>query len=111
MFIRFGYVFVAKESETIVGAIIALPTKDGKIKVNDLVVHPNYHRKGIGTQLYQILIKEVLEKEIISVVEEDNIASLQMHRKLGFQVEQEIDDPFQVGGGKAFLWRLIIIKK
>lgn len=56
-FINYGYVFVAKEKEQIIGAIIGFIGKDNIVFVTDLVVDPEYRGQGIGKDLYQTLIE------------------------------------------------------
>jgi predicted N-acetyltransferase YhbS len=58
MFVRFGYVFVAKDKGKIIGAICSYFTKVGELYVCDWVVDKNYQGKKIGTDLYKALIKK-----------------------------------------------------
>ena len=110
MFIEFGYAYVAQleggVDGRIVGAIVALPTRDGEIKVNDWVVHPKYQGQGIGGKLYRQLIAETKGKGLLAVVLKSNRRSLELHHKLGFSIEKEVADPFQTGEGPGVLLRL-----
>lgn len=99
MFVRYGYVYVAKDvnnDDKIVGAIQAMKTKDNTIKINNWYVHPEYQRKGIGQKLYERLLQDV-DEDIIAIVLEDNHSSYQAHLKLGFVAEEELPDPYLVG--------------
>ena len=62
---RFGYAYVAKKNGKIVGAITAWQTRNGEVKINDWVVHPEYRRRGIGEKLYLRLILETKGKTIL----------------------------------------------
>lgn len=104
-FVRFGYVFVAKEENRVVGAIIAMKTRDDKIYVSGWVVHKKYRRKGIGTQLYKALIRKTKGKKIIVFVEPNNKISLKAHKKIGFRVVRKISDPYNLGEGCRLLLR------
>lgn len=103
-FVRFGYVFVAKEKGKIVGAIIAMRTKDDKIYVNDWFVKENHRGKGTGTMLYNALIKEAKGRKIIVFVMPDNKVSLKAHSKLGFKVVKKVD-AYNLGKTRILLER------
>lgn len=105
MFIEFCHVYVARMGNRVVGAIMAVPTKNGEIKVNDWVVHPEFQRQGIGLQLYQMLITNSKGKDLLAMVLQSNARSLHLHQKLGFVMEKEFHDPFQAGEGKGVLLR------
>lgn len=94
-YVRFGYVFVAKVENKLVGVIIALKTKDDKIKVTDLVVDDNYRRRGIARELYLELLK--LSLPVIAFVNTKNEKSMNLHLKLGFKQVEEMEDPFYLG--------------
>jgi L-amino acid N-acyltransferase YncA len=96
-FVRFGYVFVAKEKNKIIGAIIAMKTKVDKIYVGDWVVDKRYRRKGIGTMLYKALIRKVEGKTLIAFVEPNNTKSLKAHSRLGFRIIRKIEDTYNLG--------------
>lgn len=53
-----------------------------------LAVHPNWHRRGIGTNLLIDLLWKFIEMKIYKVsvnTQEDNIASLRLYQKVGFR--------------------------
>lgn len=120
IYVRFGYVFIAKDKGKIVGAIIALRTKDNEVKITDWIVDKEYRRKGIGGQLYQKLEKEVADSEsniragrkqgsrMIACVKATNIASLEGHKKFGFKKIKKMIDPFCLGDKKT--WWLMATK-
>jgi [ribosomal protein S18]-alanine N-acetyltransferase len=77
-------------------------TEDGNITTID--VHPDHRRKGLG----RLLLCEILEKfrktgvpEAVSQIAVDNIASLQLHKNLGFKIEY-ILDAYYPDGSSAY---------
>lgn len=101
-FVSYGYVFLAKEKNKIVGAIIAIKTKDDEIKITDWLVDERCRRIGIGTKLYNVLKKDTQGLPIIAYVESKNTASLSGHEKLGFTRVKKIRDPFYMGDKKSW---------
>ena len=104
---RFGYAHIAKENGKIIGAITAWQTRNGEVKINDWVVHPEYRRKGIGEKLYLKLILETKGKTILSLVDVTNIASMKVHGKMGFKAMTTIQDAYQIGKrDEQVLWKM-----
>jgi len=110
MFIRFGWCFVAKDKQKIVGAIVAFLTRDNEVFVSDWVIDELYRHQDIGLHLYQRLIKEVKGRNIISLINPKNKASLLAHKELGFKVVKTIKDayalPHGLDGSSSILVRL-----
>lgn len=102
----FGYAYVAKENGKIIGAITAWQTRNGDVKINDWVVHPEHRRKGIGEKLYQKLIEETKGKIILALVDEKNSASMKAHQKMGFTKVERVDDVYgERKGEEQVLWK------
>ncbi len=111
MFVRFGYVFVAKEKNKIIGAICSYFTKDGELYVCDWVVDNKYQGRGVGINLYREFINNTKGKTLITFINSKNLRSLETHKKLGFQIAEEVDNPYRIKGnhldkGVEFLVRL-----
>ncbi|PIR04350.1 MAG: hypothetical protein COV59_01290 [Candidatus Magasanikbacteria bacterium CG11_big_fil_rev_8_21_14_0_20_39_34] len=104
-FVSYGYVFLAKEKEKIVGAIVAFKTKNDEVKITDWLVAKKYRRTGVGTKLYKRLKKDTKGMPIIAFVESKNTASLEGHKKLGFRCIKEVKDPFYLGEKK--IWSIM----
>ncbi len=102
-FISFGYAYVAKDNGKIVGIIIAIQTRDDKIKVIDWLVHQKYRHQGIGTRLYRKLLKETGNLPVLAFVNSANAVSLERHVALGFKKIKKIRDPFYLGNKKYWL--------
>lgn len=106
IFVRFGYCFVAESAEKIVGAIIALVTKQSDVYVLDLVVDKNYRRLGIAEKLKRRLMRAVPGKDILSLVRDYNSASLALNAKIGIISKKAMMHPFGLNEGKSFLVRI-----
>jgi len=101
-FVSYGYVFLAKDNDVIVGAIIAIKTKYDEVKITDWLVDERYRRTGIGSRLYKRLKNDIKGLPIIAYVESKNIASLAGHEKLGFKRIKQVEDPFYLGDKKSW---------
>ena len=99
MFVRFGYVYIAKHEKKIIGALIAYQTKDNEVYVCDWITDKKYRSKKIGKKLYERLIEEVGEKPIVSFIDPKNTPSLRAHLKLGFKVIKKIKNPYALNEG------------
>ncbi len=109
MFVRFGYVFVAKDKKKIVGAICSYKTNIDEIYVCDWVVDPKYRNREIGLKLYQKLINSV-KNPIITFLDPHLTPTLRAHEKLGFKIVKRVDNAYgNIGGlegGSRLLARL-----
>jgi len=108
MFVWFGYVFVAKHNNKIIGAIISYPTNNNEVYVGDWIVDKEYRNNKIGQKLYNKLIKEVKEKAIVSFINPKNVRSLETHKKLGFKIIKKVKLNY---GGKVRTRYLVRRKK
>lgn len=86
--------FVAEESGVLVGYVLAQPLRHFDLEplavwVEDISVHPDYHRRGVATALYQILHdwgQSAGATAILAGIHVDNAASLAMHQRVGFDL-------------------------
>jgi len=95
--IRFGYSFVAKDKDKIVGAILAIKTADDEVYVQDWFVNERYRGQGIGKKLYARLIEAVRGLPIVSFLHPDSKESIKAHKQLGFKVVKRIKDVYGLG--------------
>ena len=96
IFIKYGYTFVAKDENKIIGVIIAIKTKEDNIFVLDWIIDKKYRRREIGKKLYKKLITSIKNSAILSLVDENNIASINAHKKLGFKIIKKLKDPYHL---------------
>lgn len=107
MFVRFGYVYAAKEGKRLVGGLVAHSTKDGEIYVCDWVVDKKYRGNGVGWRLYQRLLQDTRKKTLVTFVAVKNKVSLAGHKKLGFKIVKRVKDPYLLNQGDRFFLRRI----
>lgn len=93
---RFGYIFVAKDKNKIVAAILAMKTAKEEIYVEDIIVHPKYQNHGIGKKLYETLFVACGNLPILAWVNKTNEASIKLHKELGFKGVKQIKNPFGI---------------
>lgn len=78
------YHIAVYENEILVGYVDCVSNGVTDSYIQDLMVHPDYQRKGIGTELMKKMIKYLTEKHIyiISVVYEESLKPF--YDKFGF---------------------------
>ena len=71
---------------------------DKRIYLSRMIVKKEYRRKGIGTEILRFLIEKAKElgySEISIGVDKDNIAALNLYRKMGFDtIIKEDEDEY-----------------
>lgn len=108
MFVRFGWCFVAKTKNKMVGAIYSYQTKDNKVYVCDWIVDKNYRGKNIGMLLYKRLIKKLSGKDILTFLDLKNTPTLKAHQKLGFKVVKKVKNPYNLRSGIEAGYRVLV---
>jgi ribosomal protein S18 acetylase RimI-like enzyme len=99
MFVRFGWCFVARDGQKVIGAICSYLTNKDEVYVCDWVVDKLYRQRNIGGRLYQKLIETVKHKNVISLINPKNKPSLTAHQKLGFKVVGFVKNAYGLRGG------------
>ncbi|MDP3728520.1 MAG: GNAT family N-acetyltransferase [bacterium] len=103
---RFGYVFVAKEKNKIIGAILAMKTAKEEIYVEDVIIHPKWQGQGLGKRLYETLFAACGNFPILALVNKTNEASIKLHKELGFKGVKKVKNPFGIDvEAESFLMR------
>ncbi len=101
MFVRFGYVYIAKVGTILVGAIISYKTNKDEIYVCDLVVDARYRRLKIGEKLYQRLLSSVRGTNIVSFLDPQLDPTKRLHEKLGGKIVAKVKDPYDLKRDKG----------
>ncbi len=82
-----AYVYVARDGEQIVGAIVAFPTRQETLFVHKVMVEQRYRGRGIGTRLFDLLLEEIDESvhaSCLLTVDPANKAAVQRYERIGF---------------------------
>ena len=93
---RFEYVFVAKEKNKIVGAILAMKTAKEEIYVEDLIIHPKWQHQGLEKRLYETLLAACGNLPVLALVSVTNEPSIKLHKELGFKGIKKVQNPFGI---------------
>lgn len=81
---------VAKQDETNVG-YVHLDRLDGLCELS-WVVAPSYRGNGIGTKMVSAALLSAARSEIIAEIRPDNVASILIAKRCGFQLAERHDD-------------------
>ncbi|MFA7191705.1 MAG: GNAT family N-acetyltransferase [Candidatus Paceibacterota bacterium] len=98
MIIRFGYVFVACDGKKIIGSISSYRTNKNEVYVCDIVVDEEYRGNRIGERLYNRLLNEVYGTNVVSFLDPDRTATLELHKKLGAKVIKKMNNVYSLDG-------------
>ncbi len=82
-----AFVFVAREGERVVGAIVALPSRHGTLFVHKVMVEEPYRRRGIGSRLFELLLEHVdatVGAACYLTVDPSREAEVTRYERLGF---------------------------
>lgn len=85
------FILAAYDEEILIGIIRVVGDGHSIIYIQDIIIQPNYQRKGIGS----ILLKEILEKyatvyqKILLTTNEEK--TVQFYKSLGFKASFESD--------------------
>jgi [ribosomal protein S18]-alanine N-acetyltransferase len=79
-------VFVGKEGERIVAAILAFPCRSGMYCVHKVMVAESCRGKGLGSQLFRVLLAEIdiLGADAFLTVDPVNENAVKLYQKWGF---------------------------
>ncbi len=106
MFVRFGYVLIAKSGNKLVGAIISYRTNKDEVYVCDLVVDKKYRGLKIAERLYKKLLMAVKGKNVVSFLDPDNIPTIKLHEKLGAKVISKPKNAYDLNEGTRLFIRI-----
>ncbi len=86
--IEYGWAFKAVQRRSIVGGIIAMPTRQEFIYINSLFVHPRFRDKGIGTRLLETVLSLRARKGFILDMKVDKPHVRKLYTRHGFKVHR-----------------------
>ena len=80
----------ALDGEKLVGVIRVVGDGDSIIYVQDIIVHPDYQRRGIGTQLMHEILARFADVYQIVLATDDTEMTKAFYRSLGFVEMSEV---------------------
>lgn len=80
----------AYENEKLVGIIRAVGDGASILFIQDILVHPEYQRRGIGTALMQALLERYSHVYQIQLATDNTEKTIAFYKSLGFQPLREI---------------------
>ncbi|MFW9922752.1 MAG: GNAT family N-acetyltransferase, partial [Candidatus Thorarchaeota archaeon] len=108
----FNLFYVVEIDGVIIGFIICVPKSDTLYEIFTLNVHPEWRKKGLGTSL-MLKIEEIISTSILKVLKEypdskidrtysielvvyeKNIAALELYKKLGYQIVENLKNYYR----------------
>lgn len=103
--IWWGHVLVIFDKDKLIGYLLAMPTRHGETYSAEILTHKEYRKQNIASALYYKLF-EIVPFPIYAMISTDNVASLKLHEKLGFQIVETIDNAFGDGGQQYLVKKL-----
>ena len=88
VWIRYCDVMKAVSDNKIVGVALGFPTKDNRVLVHQVFVHPEHSNKGLGTKLLTELINQNPDKDHFLTTGTDNDAAKRVYEKCGFEQKE-----------------------
>lgn len=82
-----AHVFVARDGDVVVGAILAFPMLDGALCVHKVMVDKAYRGRGIGARLFEALLARVDHDggaDCFLTVDPANLSALRLYENWGF---------------------------
>lgn len=83
-------VLAAYEGETPIGILRAVGDGETIVFVQDLLVHPAYQRKGVGSALLATVLERYASVRQIELVTDDTPETVAFYRAMGFRSFDEI---------------------
>jgi len=99
---------IAKEDGEIIGFVIGLLYFEGKGLTGHILtlnVSPDYRRKGVGVKLLEAIEKIFRDRGVTKCcleVREDNVAALNLYRKLGYKKAGRLEGYYKNAHGIFF---------
>lgn len=77
-------IFGAYDEERLVGIIRAVGDGQTVVLIQDILIHPEYQRKGIGTKLIDMMVKHFDGVRQIQLLTDNTFKTLSFYRSVGF---------------------------
>jgi [ribosomal protein S18]-alanine N-acetyltransferase len=105
---EYALVFVAKEEEKVVAAILAFPCINGSYCVHKVMVDESCRGKGLGSKLFQVLLQEIdhLNVDAFLTVDPANANAIKLYAKWGFT-----ERTFVTGFYRDYEDRFVLVRK
>ena len=71
------------ESDRVAGAVVMFPTRDGRLFLHKIMVHPDCRGKGLGTHLMRAALERATAAVLLTV-DPANEAAVKLYQKFGF---------------------------
>jgi len=98
------WAYKAIRDDEILGGVIAMPTRQGKIYVNSLFVHPRMRGLGIGSQLLETVLALPAIGFILDV-KANKGRLIDMYRRRGFKITRNEMDYYLDGSDRVIMER------
>jgi len=88
-----AYVYVARDGNQVVGAIVAFPTRQGTLFVHKVMVDKAWRGRGIGTRLFGLLLVDIdahVHAACFLTVDPANEAAVERYARLGFSEREHV---------------------
>lgn len=76
-------------SDHVAGALVMFPTRDGRLFLHKIMVHPACRGGGLGTELMRAALQRT-SAAVLLTVDPANEAAVKLYRNFGFVVHQHV---------------------
>ena len=80
----------AYEEDALIGIIRAVGDGASIVFIQDIIVHPQYQRQGIGTKLMRAMLERYAHVYQIELATDDTEKTIAFYKSMGFRPMQEV---------------------
>ena len=80
----------AYEEDTLIGIVRAVGDGASIVFIQDIIVHPQYQRQGIGTKLMRAMLERYAHVYQIELATDDTEKTIAFYKSMGFRPMQEV---------------------
>lgn len=99
------WAYKATRDDVILGGVIAMPTRQGKVYINSLFVHPRMRGLGIGSRLLHTVLGLPATGFILDV-KTSKPRLVELYQRHGFSIAREERDYYLDGSDRVIMERL-----